>query len=399
MPDAGAQPSGRVDRPPLLAFATDAETEDALRRGFAESATEGAVRRGDVAAAIAALRRMPTPLALVVDVTGHPQPISALEDLAQIVEPDVRVLVLGDREDLGFYRHLTRRLGVLDYLFKPVTPAVIAQHFAPLLTPGSAGGAMRAGRIIAVTGARGGVGATTVAANLAWYLAETVHRHTALLDADLHTGTAAMLLGVEHGAGLRAALENPGRIDELFVERVGSRAGSRLQLLSAEEPLTEQPGYAAGAAAKLVGALQRRCNYIVVDLPFAPSALHRELLELAHQRVVVLDPTLASVRDALRLLQLQGGIAQLRRPLIALNRGGRRGGLNQRELTQALAQDIDVVIPDLPRVVEEAATLGKPAAAASTAFRSGIARLAEEGGAVRAAQAGARGRLFGLLRR
>jgi len=401
-PDAGvgAQPSGRTDRPPLLAFATDAETEDALRRGLAETATEGSVRRGDIGTAIAALRKTATPLSLVVDVTGHPQPISALEDLAQVLEPDVRVFVIGDREDLSFYRHMTRQLGVLDYLFKPVTPAVIAQHFAPLLTPRTgAGASARAGRIIAVTGTRGGVGATTIATNLAWYLADQVQRHTALLDADLHTGTAAMLLGVEPGAGLRAALENPSRIDELFVERAGTRVGTRLQLLAAEEKLTEQPGYFAGAAEKLAAALQRRCNYIVVDLPFAATPLHQELLALAHQRIVVMDPSLASVRDALRLLQLQGGVAQLRRPVLALNRAGRRGGLAQRELVQALGQEIDVVFPDLPRVIEDAATLGKPAAAASGAFRAAIGRLAEEAGAVRAPQSTVKRGLFGRFRR
>lgn len=399
---SAVQPSGRVDRPPVLAFAADADTEEALRKGLGDSVPAQAVRRADITQAIAALRRTPTPLSLIIDVAGHDQPIAALEDLAQVVEPDVRVMVVGDRQDLGFYRHLTQRLGVLDYLFKPITPAVVAQLFAPLVAPPSGGAAAgaRAGRIIAVTGARGGVGATSVAVNLAWHLAETAQRHTALLDADLHTGTAALLLGVEPGQGLRAALETPARIDELFVERAGTRAGPRLHVLAAEEPLRETPGYAADAAKPLLAALQRRCNYIVIDLPLRPSPLHRDLAALAHQRVIVLEPSLASVRDTLRLLALPPGLTpQLRRPVLVLNRVGRRGGLGVEEVGAALHQAPDVLIREQSRRLETAATMGRPAAGQGGDFAAAMARLAEEAGAMRAVEPGRRGGLLALFRR
>jgi pilus assembly protein CpaE len=393
--------SGRTERAALLAFAADAETEQALRQGFADvlPGASPEIRRGDIAAASAALRKLPTPQVLVIDIAGHPQPVAALEDLAQIVEPDVRVLVVGEREDLGFYRQVTRSLGVLEYLHKPLTAAMVAQHFGPCLARRAASGwSVRGGRVVAVTGARGGVGATTVAANLAWFLAEETRRHTVLLDADLQRGTAALMLGGTPGAGLRAALENPDRVDELFVERTAAPLSERLHLLASEEALSEQPGYAPGAAEALIGALRRRYNHIVLDVGFANAPLSRELLALANQRVIVMEPSLASLRDALRLLQLPAGPAQAHRPVLVLNRQGRRGGLERKQIAETMRAEPDIVIPDLPRQLDAAATLGEPAAAKRGAFRSAIERLALEAAAGRSGEAPKR-RLLGWLRR
>lgn len=391
---------GRLERRPLVGFAADAETAQALRDGLAQIATVPVdVRAGDVRAAIEQLRKMPTPLTLIVDLAGHPQPLAALEDLSHVVEPDVRVLVIGDREDLGFYRQLTRGLGVLDYLYKPVTPAMVAQHFGPVVARRPpVDWAVRGGRIVTVTGVRGGVGATTVAANLAWYLANASQRHTLLLDADLHAGTAALLLNGRTSAGLRAALEHPERVDELFVERTAQPVSDRLHVLAGEESFDEQPDYAPGAAERLLGTLRRRYNFIVVDAPSRPQALHRDLLTLAHQRVLVMEPGLASVRDALRLLQLPPGPAQSRRPVLVLNRADRRGAMALKQVAETMRQQPDVTIPDLPRRIDEAATLGEAAAAARGPFRAAIAKLATEVGSTRAVEEPKRG-FFARFRR
>lgn len=374
----------RPDRPAVVAFVNDAETEAALREGLADVAPTGIdLRRAGIRAAIAALSAMPSPHTLIVDVGREEHPLVALDDLAQVVEPNVRVLVIGDRQDVNFYRQLTRGLGVLDYLYKPLMPDVVARHFGPLLGGGGArGGGLltQGGRVITVTGARGGVGATTLAANLAWYLGAESSRYTVLLDADLHRGTCALLLGAKTGSGLRTALETPARVDELFVERAAQPVQGRLHVLAGEEKLTDRPQPVPGAAGRLVAALCRRYNFVVVDVPFSGHPVHRELLDLAHQRVAVADPTLAAMRDTLRLLTLPNGPAQPRRATVALNRSGRRGALSDKQVAEALKAAPDVVIPDVPRAVEGAATLGEAAVAARGPFREGVLRLAREVG-------------------
>jgi len=293
--------SGRSDRLPLLAIVTDAETESVLREALVEAVPAGiVVRRGDIRLAIATMQKMPTPRTLIVDVSGDERALVLLGDLSQVVEPDVRVLVVGDQANVNFYRQVTRGLGALEYLYKPLTCDMVARHFLPLITrQAHAPEGMHGGRVLTITGARGGVGATTIAAHLAWNFGVSARRHTLLLDPDLHMGSAALLLDAKTSPGLRTALEAPQRIDELFVERAAQPVSGRLHVLAGEERLTEQPVYAPGAARQLVEALRRAYNFIVVDVPFAPMELNRDLLDLAHQRVLVTHPTLPGVRDTL----------------------------------------------------------------------------------------------------
>lgn len=386
--------SFRTDRKPLICFATDAATEATLREGFQDLAPPGSeFRRGDINAAIALLRTTPTPWTLLVDLTGHPQPFAALEDLSEVVEPDVRVLVIGDRTDLGFYRHITRNVGVADYMYKPLTAALIAENFGAVVARKRQERTVRGGRLLTITGARGGVGASSIAGNLAWYLANVAKRHSLALDADTQRGTLALMLAAEAGGGLRTALEQPARVDELFVERTAHSVNDRLHVLAAEEQLNAPVNYATGAAEKLISLARRRYNFIVADVPFQPVGFGHELLDIAQQRVIVMEPTLACVRDALRLLMLPPGSGQASRPLLVLNRAGRPGGLSTAKITEVMKQEPDVVIPDQARKVEEAATLGQ---AVEGAFRDGIARVAVACGAASAPPPGLGSRLAKL---
>lgn len=376
---SGSQPA-RPDRPPIIAFVADAESEAALREGLLEAVPDGIdLRRGNVRAACAALAKTSTPRILVVDVSGEEQPISALDDLSRVVEPDVRVLVIGERQDVNFYRQITRGLGVQEYLYKPLLRDMVARYFAPQITQQKpAVDGVHGGRVVAVTGVRGGTGASTLAANLAWHFGIEANRHTALLDADLHRGSCALLLGAKTGSGLRNALEAPQRIDELFVERAAQPVSERLHVLAGEEKLSEQPAYAAGAAARLLEALRRRYNFIIADVPFSGLPLHRDLLNLVHQRVLVMHPTLASVRDTLRLLALPNSPLQAYRSVVVLNRANMQGGLSVAQIEDALKMKPDVVIPDLPKPVGLAATLGEPAMKTHGTFRTCTLDLARE---------------------
>jgi pilus assembly protein CpaE len=376
-----------ADRAPLIAFVTDAESDAILRETLLAEMGEGAeVRRGDIVAATKALKRSSTPLALVVDVSGVDQPLSALEELALVVEPDVRVLVIGERQDAAFYRQLTRGLGVLEYLFKPLSQEMVARHLLPYLRQGTTQRDMhlRGGRVITVTGVRGGVGATTIAANLAWHLGEEARRHTVLYDADLHAGASALLLGARTTNGLRAALEHPERVDELFVERTAQPVGERLHVLAAEEKPGEAVLAQPGAAARLITMLRRRYNFVVVDLPARSAPAAREVLDMAHQRVLVTDPSLAGAREMLRYAAIPNAPTQSRRAVTVLNCVGQPGLLTAAQVKEAMGEEPDLVIPWLPKVVPAAADLGEPAAARRGPFRGALLKLVQEVASIRA---------------
>lgn len=379
----------------LVGFLADAETEEAVRTGLRDMlGAEMLLKRGDVRAAMSELSRMPTPANLLIDISGHPNPLAALEDLAQVVEPSVQVLVVGDRNDVGLYRQLTRGLGVAEYAFKPLTATMVSETFGPLLSGRTSGDfTTRGGRVVALCGARGGVGTTTLAVALAWYLGEAAKRHTVLIDADLTRGTVALLLGLKPSRGLRSVLDAPERIDETLIERTVQRLGERLHVLESLEPLGEAPDPSPGTADLLLHCLRRRYNFVVVDLPGLSLPLHREVFERAHQRVVVMEPSLAALRDALRLTRLPLGPNQARRPVVVLNRVDRRGGLARRQVVEGLGSEPDVVIEDLPKRVDRAALIGEPKELARGRLWRSVAELARAIGAAAQPHSGRRSRL------
>jgi pilus assembly protein CpaE len=375
----------RHDRAAAMSFVTDATTEAALRDGLTDVLPEGLdAHRGGVGAAIATLQKIASPQVLIVDITGEDQPLAALSNLSMCVEPDTCVLVVGDVRDLTLYRELTRGLGVAEYLAKPITRDVVGRHFAPLVR-GHWPEAERqtGGRLITVTGARGGVGASVIAASLAWYFGMTARRHTMLLDADLHRGIAALLLDAEPGEGLRLALETPERIDALLAERVAHPVADRLHVLSTLEPPSRNIEYAPGAADSLLAALCRRYNCVVADVPWLAEPFCQDLHRNSYYHALVLTPTLPAIRDALRMLNQTSREAAKQFTVVVLNRAGMPGGLKRTQVQEALHVAIDIVIPDLPRQVSAAVTLGEPAAMRSSVFRNGIIELARQVGPLR----------------
>jgi pilus assembly protein CpaE len=171
------------------------------------------------------------------------------------------------------------------------------------------------------------------------------------------------------------ALETPQRIDALLAERAAQPAAERLHVLAGEEQLTSDVNYTAGAMASLLAALRRRYNFIVADVSFRRAQMYDDLSQESHQRVFVMSPTLASVRATLRLLSLPAK-SQAPRPVIVLNRVGSPGSLTRRQVEDAMAVKVDVAVPDLPRQVANAATMGELAVTIKGGFRDGIVELA-----------------------
>lgn len=379
-PSSVSAMDSRHDRPDLIAFLSDAQSEEAVRDGMSEVMTTALdVRRGGIRAAITAMQKQATPKLLIVDVSGEEQPLTALADLSNVVEPDVSVLVIGDIQNVDFYREVTRSLGAAEYLVKPLTREKVARYFGSIANGAAAlTDVALGGRAISITGVRGGVGATTIAVNLAWHFGVKMRRHSVLLDPDMHLGATGFMLGVQPGQGLRQALEAPDRIDSLLAERAALPVADRLHVLAGEENVGMPAVHAPGAGELLLGSLRQRYNFIVTDVPFAPVSLYRELLDLVDQRVFVMDATLASVRDTVRLLSLQRGRTQDQRAIVVLNRAGVLGGLNKRQVEDALKMKVDVTIPDLPRQLGNAATLGEPAINSSSSFRAAIVQLSQQ---------------------
>lgn len=342
----------------------------------------------DFRAALAILTAMTTPAIVLVDLSGEDQPINALMELADTVEPGTTVLAIGEAQNVSFYRTVTKGMGLKEYLPKPLTRANIERNFLPVIgNPAHEVPAARGGRLVAIGGARGGVGTSTLATNLAWYIATQQHRHTVLLDGELNTGTIALNLNLNFNTGLSVALASPERLDPLLLDRSMQHGGDRLHVLAGQNLLSKELDYQPGSAATLAQTLRARYNFIVADAGAKLSPFGRDLLFLAQQRVIVMDPSMIAIRNLERLLTLPGGPAQSPRTMVVLNKAGTPGGLSQSYMEQALGLRFDAVIADLPRIVPKTLQFGTPAAALRGPFRAAISQLANALGATVLAEA------------
>ncbi len=175
--------------------------------------------------------------------------------------------------------------------------------------------AARRARIHAFIGARGGVGASTLALGVAWLLAQEHKLATALVDLDLHFGNLALSLDLEPGRGLRQALEHPERTDGLLLASAMVKGDEQLPILGAEELLEDMLRFEPEGGEALLGALAQDYDCLLVDLPRSLDGAARHVLAAADSTLIVTDFSLAALRDAFRLAepgQVAGRRAQRR---------------------------------------------------------------------------------------
>jgi pilus assembly protein CpaE len=177
------------------------------------------IQMGGMAAAIEAYRSAPTPNVIVLEADSRTDVLAGLDHLATVCDPGTRVVVIGRINDVTLYRELVRR-GVSDYIIAPVTTIDVVRSICNLF---SAPEAKSVGRIIAVVGAKGGVGSSTVAHNVAWAIARDLAMDSVVADLDLAFGTAGLDYNQDPPQGIADAVFSPDRVDTAFVDRLLSK--------------------------------------------------------------------------------------------------------------------------------------------------------------------------------
>src|SRR5215470_14044629 len=207
------------------------------------------VMQGGAKEAVDYLAAGAPPKILIVDVSDSNKPLSAMLPIIAAFAEDTRVIAIGAVNDINLYREMIEA-GISEYLVKPLNDRALdsalvraqERKAAAVAVAPEAKAAPETGKrsLVAVMGTRGGVGASTTAMNLAWLFANEHKRETMLVDLDLHCGTVALALDVEPSHGLREVLDNPSRIDSLFVTSVATKCGERLHVLAAEEAVDDE---------------------------------------------------------------------------------------------------------------------------------------------------------------
>ena len=402
------KPAGVGAREPFVAYVCDDTTVETMRPIVAELGwSVDKVHKGGLRNAVQTLSVSASPQILFVDLAESGDPLNDINGLAEVCEPGTVVIAAGQVNDVRLYRDLVAS-GIQDYLLKPLHPDMLREAFASAQAMLNAPklvdvGAERPHCAIAVIGTRGGVGASTVASSIAWLLSTKESRSTALLDLDVHFGTGALALDLEPGRGLTDAIENPSRIDGLFIERAMVKASEKLAVLSAEAPINS-PLLTDGAAFyQLQEEMRGAFECTVIDLPRSMLVQHPSLVGDVQLAVVVTDLTLAAARDTIRILSWLKSNAPNTVVQVVVNRlqaASSQLEISRKDFEGSIERKVDHAIPYDQKLAAQAAKLGKPLAEAGknsktvaplVALTDFLAGAADEVGTVADAKGKAKG--------
>ncbi|OYW45556.1 MAG: pilus assembly protein CpaE [Sphingomonadales bacterium 32-68-7] len=373
------KPAAQGNRDPFAAYICDEAALDVLRPVVIEMGWQPEkCNKGGLRNAVQSLSISASPAILMVDLSESGDPLNDINGLAEVCEPGTVVIAVGQVNDVRLYRDLLGS-GIHDYLLKPLSASQVRDSLTQAQTVFAAprsndGETIKRHVSTAVVGTRGGVGASTLATSLAWLFSTDHRAPTALLDLDVHFGTGALSLDLEPGRGLTDAIDNPSRIDGLFIERAMIRANDNLALLSAEAPINVPLMTDGSAFMQLQEEFRQAFEITVIDMPRNMLINFPQLLSDVNVVTLVTEMTLASARDTIRLLAWLKSNAPQATPLVVANKV-QAGTLeiSRADFEASIERKIDYLVPFDQKAATTAAKLGQTFAEANRATKSAAA--------------------------
>ncbi len=326
------------------------------------------IKMGGMEAAIETYHSVPTPNVIILETEGSKDILEGLDELATVCDAGTRVVVIGNENDVAPYRELVRR-GVSDYVIGPVETLDVVRAICGLF---SASEAVAVGRIIAVVGAKGGVGASTVAHNVAWAIAHDLALDSVVIDLDMAFGTASLDYNKDPLQGIANAVFAAERPDSAFIERLLAKCNDHLSLLAAPATLDRVYDFGADAFDAIFDTMRLTTPCIVLDIPHQWSGWTRRALVGADDILIVAEPDLANLRNAKNMLSmLKAARPNDRPPLYCLNQVGmsKRPEITPREFAKAMEIQPIASIPIDSRMFGTAANNGQMIAEISANHR------------------------------
>jgi pilus assembly protein CpaE len=371
------KPAAQGGRDAFAAFICDEAALDVLRPVTVEMGWQPEkCNKGGLRNAVQSLSISASPNILLVDLSESGDPLNDINALAEVCEPGTVVIAVGQVNDVRLYRDLLAS-GIHDYLLKPLSAGQVRDALVNAQTIFMAPKSHEAQAVkkhisTAVVGTRGGVGASTIATSLAWMFSAENKLGTALLDLDIHFGTGALALDLEPGRGLTDAIDNPSRIDGLFIERAMIRANDNLAILSAEAPISSPLMTDGAAFVQLEEEFRSAFEMTVIDLPRNMLINFPHLLADVNVVLVATEMTLASARDTIRILSWLKANAAHARPIVVANKVQTAvAEITKADFEASIERKINFTIPFDLKAAANAAKLGQTFAEANRSTKAG----------------------------
>ena len=320
---------------------------------------EISVEPGGIDAAITRFASQASPNLLILDSQQQGQQmLHSLDRLAQVIEQGTKVVIIGAVNDIALFRELMAR-GVSEYIVPPLQAMDLIRTICGLyVNPDKP----FAGRVIAVIGARGGVGSSTIAHNLAWSIAERQDAGATLLDLDLSFGTAALDFNQDPAQSMADVLLASDRVDDVFLERVTTKHTQRLQMITAPATLEREFELDQMAFESVIDRVRRTAPFVLLDLPHVWTSWVKQTLLAADDVIIVAGPDLASLRNTKNILDLLKATRPYdSAPAVILSMVGvpKRPEIPLKDFTEALGSAPVASIPFDPALFGMAANNGQ----------------------------------------
>jgi len=351
-----------VPRISIQAFCETEGVADPIERAGEDrrmAKTHLKVHMGGIATAIEFYQSAPTPNLILIESRAEPRELMAnLHRLSEHCDPTSKVVVIGHYNDVSLYRELIRT-GISEYLVAPVSLAdIVAMVSAIFVDPE----ADPMGRSIAFVGAKGGVGSSTIAHNVAWTMSSLFKSEVVVADLDLAFGTANINFDQDPAQGIAEAVFSPERVDEVYLDRLLAQCAEHLSLLAAPSTLDRVYDFEADAFEQIIDTAQRSAPLLILDVPHIWSGWAKDTLTRADEVVITATPELANLRNTKTLMDM---LKRLRPndgpPKLVINQAGvpKRPEISPADFADPLGVSPMAIVPFDPQLFGNAANNGR----------------------------------------
>jgi pilus assembly protein CpaE len=316
----------------------------------------------------------------IVSLNHNPE--KALELVSQLQEssPNCSIVVISSSTDGGLILR-AMRAGVKEFLPQPVR---IEDLVAALQRIGSQrsgrGDKSRGSTVIAVAGATGGVGSTSVAVNLGCVLAADPKNMVALIDIDLCLGDADVFLDTIPECTLLDVAQNVTRLDFTLLKRSLTKHASGLYLLPRPVQLEDMALITPDDLRRVIGLLKATFTHLIIDLSKSYSPIDMVALEMANHVLLVTQLDLPCLRNIVRLMMSFSQMESIKEKIkIVVNRAGLDNHIGLKKAQETIGREIFWQLPNDYRVMVEVRNNGVPLIeqAPKAAITQSIIALAE----------------------
>jgi pilus assembly protein CpaE len=304
----------------------------------------------------------PLPDVVFLDLARDPEPYFQFGNLLRRSRPTIKLVACSAAVPPNNQLLLeAMRGGVQDFVAKPVDASSVKEILTRFMQDLDVKDQPAMDRLIVVMGAKGGVGATTVAVNLGVQLSTFARKRVALLDFARPLGNVHLLLDLHPKFGVRDAVDNMDRLDSHFFSGLLTRHKTRLEILGGATQAEEWQNIAISPLERVVNVAQNAFDMVLLDMGSQFSSEWISILRMARMILLVAEanvPALWTMER--RLLALKGFGIEPERARVIINRWHK----GDEEVLKSIQKDINrpvfACLPNDFRMASAAVNLGTP---------------------------------------